>query len=78
MNSPGVTCDNRHVGEREDIEAEHDRLRREVDALRVEHAALERKPVDTAEHRAHRHRLQDQIERLQAHIERLRAQRLRD
>jgi hypothetical protein len=40
------------VRERENIEAEHDRLRREVDALRAEHATLERKPVDTAEHSA--------------------------
>jgi len=64
------------VGEREHIEAEHDRLRREVDALRAEHAALERKPVDTAEHRAHRQRLKQQIEKLQAHIGRLRGERI--
>jgi hypothetical protein len=77
---PAATCDNRYVAERddEDIEAEHDRLRREVDALRLEHSALERKPVDTAEHRAHRQRLKAQIEKLQAHIERLRAERMHD
>jgi len=63
------------VAEREDIEAEHDRHRREVAALRAEHVALEQKPVDTAEHSAHRQRLKSQIQKLQAHIERLRAQR---
>jgi hypothetical protein len=35
------------VGDREDIDAEHDQLRREVDALRKAHAALGQKPVDT-------------------------------
>lgn len=70
-----ATCDNQCVREREDIEVEHQRLRREVDALRAEHLALERKPVDSTEHRAHRARLKAQIEKLHAHAERLRSTR---
>jgi hypothetical protein len=63
------------VGEREDIDAEHDQLRREVDALRKAHAALEQKPVDTKEHEAHRLLLKNQIAKLQAHTRRLRSER---
>ena len=63
---------------REDLDAEHARLRREVEALRLEHESLERKPVDTAEHEAHRQRLHEQIDKLNAHIERLRAERTQE
>jgi len=66
------------VAEHEDIEAEHGRLRREVDALRAEHATLEHRPFDTAEHRSHRQRLKDQIEKLHAHLERLRSERIHE
>jgi prefoldin subunit 5 len=63
------------VAEREGIAAEHNRLQREFEELRRQHAALERSPVDTTEHSAHRVRLQEQIEKLKAHIRRLRSER---
>jgi len=56
------------------IQAEHERLLNEVDALEREHRALEDHPHDLQAHREHRERLQKQVAELRAHLRRLRGE----
>ena len=58
----------------QNLEAEHARLKAEVEALVREHRALqERRPFDRQAHHEHARRLQEKNVELQAHAERLRA-----
>jgi hypothetical protein len=57
---------------RDDLMEEYKALIRMTEALRAEHLTLQRKPVDLAEHEAHRQRLRDHIEQLHAHIDKWR------
>ena len=59
----------------ESITAEHRRLEAITAALKREHDDLKSRPVDMAEHEAHRGRLRAHIDELHAHIDRWRATR---
>ena len=55
----------------ETLTEEHARLLRETESLRRDHVALESERSDLSSHRAHRVRLQKQIDALHEHIERI-------
>ena len=56
----------------ETLAEEHARLLQETEALRRDHTALESDRLDMSGHRAHRIRLQKQIDALHDHIDRIR------
>jgi hypothetical protein len=69
---PALTRGKRsHAMVEETLCEEHARLLRETEALRQDHVALESGHSDQAAHRAHRLRLQKQIDALHEHIDRI-------
>jgi hypothetical protein len=52
----------------ETLVEEHDRLLKANETLRLEHADIESRPVDLAEHERHRAKLRAHIDELHAHI----------
>lgn len=56
----------------ESVNAEHDRLTREVEQLQREHDALKERPQDVSAHQEHRAKLQAKIRELRDHLDRLR------
>jgi hypothetical protein len=55
------------------LEAEHQTLKKQVDALQREHDELEQKPHSTVEADAHRAKLRVKIDELRAHMARLKS-----
>lgn len=57
----------------EDLEDEHEALKRQVDELQREHEELRKRPHDAADHAEHRRKLEVKITELRAHMARLKS-----
>jgi hypothetical protein len=57
----------------EELEDEHERLKRQIEELHREHEQLRQRPHDMAAHEEHRHKLELKIKELRDHMARLKA-----
>jgi prefoldin subunit 5 len=59
------------MADREELDAEHQALKAQVEQLQREHEQLRKRPHDMAGHEDHRKKLEAKISELRAHLERL-------